>query len=128
MAKRFGFSAVAASLHFIRDNSDVCYVVDNSNSTFSAMATANGRIVSANMSSADFNVVSGNPGAILTVGRKGSQSVDGSGTATHVYLCTTSEARIDYVTEITDLVLASSGVVTLNTWNVTANQSATNTS
>ena len=128
MTKRFGYSAVAASVQYVAANSDVYYVLTSGGATFSAMSTTNGHIVSARVSAADFTIASGNPGVILTVGRKGMQTVDGSGTATHVYLCNTSAERINYVTEVTNLVLASSGVVTLNTWDVTANQTATNSS
>lgn len=127
MAKRFGFSAAAASLAYIRDNVNVCYVAESGGATFSALSTANGHIVSANVSSADLTIASATQGPVLTVGAKPSQTVHGSGTANHAYLCRTSGATILYVTEITSLELGSGGVVTLNSWTVTANQTATNT-
>ncbi len=128
MAKRFGFSAAAASIAYIRDNVDVCYVAESGGATFSALNTANGNIVSANVSAADLTIACANQGPVLTVGQKPSQAVDGSGTANHAYLVNVSAARILYVTEITSLELASGGVVTLNSWTVTVNQTATNSS
>ncbi len=127
MAKRFGFSAAAASIGYIRDNVNVVYIAESGGATFSALNTAAGNIVSANLSAADITITCAAQGPVMNVGAKASQAVDGSGTATHAYLCSTSGARILYVTEVTSLELASGGVVTLNAWTVTVNQTATNT-
>ena len=129
MAKRFGFSAAAASLAYVRDNSNTYYITGSGGAAnVSVLATANGHIVCANISAADFSIASGAQGPVLTIAAKSSQSVDGSGTGTHAYLCSTSGNRINYVTEMTSLVIASGGTVTIGTWTITANTTANNSS
>jgi len=129
MAKRMGFSAAAASLSYIRDNSTALWITGSGGAAnVSVLATANGHIVSANISAADFTIASANAGPVLTIAAKSSQSVDGSGTGTHLYLGSVSANRINYVTEMTSLVIASGGTVTIGTWTVTALQTANNSS
>ena len=126
MAKRFGYSAAAASLSYIRDNVDVIYVLGSGGASYAEVTASS--IVSANMSAADITIACANQGPVMTVGAKNNQAIEGSGTATHAYLVNTSAQRILYVTEITSQVLSSGNTVNLGTWTVTANQTASNSS
>lgn len=124
MAKYLGFSAASQNLAYIRDNSDVLYLTSAAGMDFSDV-TAN-KIVSADVSSADFTIASGAAGPVLTVGAKNSQSVEGSGEATHLYLTNTSAERIVLVTTVSSQVLASGNTVNIASWTVTALASANN--
>ena len=124
MVKRFGYSAASASLEYVRDNSDVCYLLSSGAATF-AQVTASS-IVSANISGADFTLASSSVGPALTIGAKTSQSVEGSGNATHLYLVSTSAQRINYITTVSAQILTSGNTVDIGSWSVTALQSANN--
>lgn len=124
MAKYLGFSAASQNLAYIRDNSQVMYLTSAAGMDY-ADCTAN-KIVSANVSSADFTIASGNAGPVMTVGAKNSQDVEGSGNATHLYLTSTSGQRILLVTTVSSQVLASGNTVNIASWTVTALASANN--
>ena len=126
MAKRFGFSAAAASLTYIRDNVDVGWVMGSGGATYQDCTAS--YIVSSNVSSADLTIACAAQGPVLTVGAKNNQLIEGSGTATHFYLVNSSAERILFITEITSQVLSSGNTVNLGTWTVTANQTANNSS
>ena len=75
MAKRYGYSAAAASLAYVRDNVDRLYVCTTAPATYSAAANQPQMIVSANVSSADITIASGSTGPVATVGAKNSQTI-----------------------------------------------------
>lgn len=122
MAKHMGFSANAAGLGYIRDNSDVMYLLSDSATSVSA----GNLIVSAVISGADLSIASGAQGAVLTIGAKNSQSIEGSGQATHLALQTVSGSRRLLLTTVSAQVLASGNTVNIASFTVTANASANN--
>lgn len=124
MAKFMGFSAARRSIEYVRDNSEVLYLVSAANYTGSTV-TAD-KIVCANVSSADFSIASGAAGPVLTVGAKNSQSIEGSGNATHLYLINPSANRVNIVTTVSAQVLASGNTVNIASFTVTALASANN--
>jgi hypothetical protein len=126
MAKRFGHSAAAASLAYIRDNASVIFVCGTAAASYSAASTQPQMIVSANVSSADFTIASGATGPVLTVGAKSSQTVEGSGSASHIVVARVSGTTLLYVTNVSAQVLASGNTVTLNSWTITQLTSANN--
>ena len=126
MAKRYGYSAAAASLGYIRDNASVLYVCTTAPASFSAAANQPQMIVSANVSSADFSLASGGTGPVLTIGAKNSQLIDSSGSATHLALARTSGSTLLYVTNVSSQVLASGNTVNVGSWTITNLQSANN--
>lgn len=126
MAKRFGFSAAARSLQYIRDESSVIYLSSTAPSSFSAAATQPQMIVSANISGADFTLASAATGAQLTVGAKNSITAEGSGTATHAILVSTSGSRLLYLTNVSAQVVASGNTVNIGSWVITLLASANN--
>lgn len=126
MAKKFGFSAAAASLTYIRDNSNVMYICASAPQSYSAAANQPNMIVSANVSAADLVVASGASGPTLTIGAKNSQTIEGSGSGTHVALVSTSATRLNYVTNCSAQVLASGNTVNLGSWVITQLASANN--
>lgn len=122
MAKHMGHSANAASLGYVRDNSDVMYLLSDSGNA----ASAGNIVVSAVVSSADFTLASAAQGAVLTIGAKNSQSIEGSGNATHLALQTVSGSRRLVLTTVSAQVLASGNTVNIASWTITANASANN--
>ena len=126
MAKYLGYSALSSWLRYIRDNSDVMYLASGAGHAYATLTGANGYIVSANVSAADFSIASANAGSVLTIGAKNSQPVEGSGLANHLYLVTTSGSRIVFVTTVSAQVLASGNTVNIGSTTVTANASASN--
>ena len=122
MAKMMGFSANRASLAYVRDNSDVLYLLSNSGD----VASAGNIIVSAVVSSADFTLASAAQGVVMTIGAKNSQSIEGSGNATHLALQTVSGSRRCLLTTVSAQILASGNTVNIASWTVTANCSANN--
>lgn len=122
MAKMLGFSANAQSLAYVRDNADVLYLLSDSANEVSA----GNIVVSAVVSSADFAITSAAQGALLTIGAKNSQTIEGSGNATHLALQTVSATRRLVLTTVSAQVLASGGTVNIASWTVTANASANN--
>lgn len=127
MAKRLGFSAVSQNIRYVAQNADVMYLVTTGTEVSgSAAGGGQAHIVSCNVSSADFTVASAAQGAVLTVGAKNSQIVDGSGTATHLILVSTSGTRFLLQTTVSSQVLASGNTVNIASWTVTANASANN--
>jgi hypothetical protein len=126
MAKRYGYSAAAASLAYVRDNATVLYVCTTAPNTFSAASTQPQMIVSANVSSADITIASGGTGPVATIGAKNSQTIDSSGSATHLALVSTSGSRLLFVTNVSSQVLASGNTVNIGSWTITQLQSANN--
>lgn len=126
MAKYLGYSALSSWLRYIRDNSDALYLANGAGKSYATLTGANGFIVSANVSSADFTVASAAAGAVLTIGAKNSQAVEGSGNADHLYFVTVSSSRIVFVTTVSAQILASGNTVNIGSTTVTANMSATN--
>jgi hypothetical protein len=126
MAKKFGFSAAAASLAYIRDNASVMMICASAPQSYSAAANQPNKIVSANVSGADFTVASGASGPTLTVGAKNSQAIEGSGSGTHVALVSTSATRLLYVTNCSAQVLSSGNTVNIGSWVITQLSSANN--
>jgi hypothetical protein len=122
MAKHMGWSANRSSIAYVRDNSDVMYLLSDSANS----ATAGNIVVSAVVSSADFAVASAAQGAVMTIGAKNSQSIEGSGNATHLALQTVSGGRRLLLTTVSAQVLASGNTVNIASWTVTANASANN--
>ena len=122
MAKHMGFSANRASSAYIRDNADVMYLLSNSGTD----ASAGNIIVSAVVSSADFTIASAAQGVVMTIGAKNSQSIEGSGNATHLALQTVSGSRRLILTTVSAQVLASGNTVNIASWTVTSNASASN--
>ena len=122
MAKMMGFSANRASLAYVRDNSDVLYLLSNSGD----VASAGNIIVSAIVSGADFTLASATQGVVMTIGAKNSQSIEGSGNATHLALQTVSCSRRCLLTTVSAQILASGNTVNIASWTVTANCSANN--
>lgn len=117
-----GYSANRASLGYVRDNADVMYLLINSANE----ATAGNIVVSAVVSSADFTIASAAQGAVMTIGAKNSQSIEGSGNATHLALQSVSGSRRLILTTVSAQVLASGNTVNVASWTVTANASANN--
>ena len=122
MAKHMGFSANAASVAYVRDNADVMYLLINSAND----ASAGNIVVSAVVSGADFTIASAAQGVVMTVGAKNSQSIEGSGNATHLALQTVSGTRRLVLTTVSAQVLASGNTVNIASWTVTSNASASN--
>lgn len=122
MAKMMGHSANRASLAYIRDNADVCYLLINSAND----ASAGNIVVSAVVSSADFTIASAAQGAVMTIGAKNSQGIEGSGAVTHLALQTVSGTRRLVLTTVSAQTLASGNTVNIGSWTVTANASANN--
>lgn len=128
MAKYLGWSALTQNFRYIQANAadTVLYLADVATYNGGQIVTANGHIVSANISGADFTLASANAGAVLTVGAKNNQTVEGSGNATHLYLVTTSATRVQLVTTVSAQILASGNTVNVASWTVTALMSANN--
>lgn len=120
--KFMGFSALSQSLRYIRDNSDVLYLITDS----AQSVTAGNLVVSANVSAADFTIASAAVGAVMTVGAKNSQNVEGSGNVTHLRLQTTSGSRYLLTTTVSSQILASGNTVNVASFTVTALASANN--
>lgn len=126
MAKKFGFSAAAASLAYIRDNATRMYICASAPQSFSAASNQPNMIVSANVSAADFALASAATGAQLTIGAKPSQAIEGSGTATHAALVGTSGSVLLYVVNVSAKVLASGDTVSTTSFTITVLASANN--
>lgn len=129
MAKFYGYTAARTPLEYIRDNADVLYVMPSAQGGIDAITWADvtaSNIVSANVSSADFSIASSSVGPALTIGAKNGQSIEGSGTATHLLLGNTSAQRVLYVTTVSAQVLSSGNTVDIGSWTVTSLQSANN--
>ena len=122
MAKMMGFSANRASVAYVRDNADVMYLLTNS----AEAATAGNIVVSAVVSSADFTIGSAAQGVVMTIGAKNSQSIEGSGNATHLALQSVSGSRRLILTTVSAQVLASGNTVNIASWTCTSNSSANN--
>ena len=122
MAKHMGFSANRASVGYVRDNSDVMYLLTDSANA----ASAGNIVVSAVVSSADFTIASAAQGVVMTIGAKNSQSIEGSGNATHLVLQSVSGTRRLIQTTVSAQILASGNTVNIASWTVTANASANN--
>ena len=122
MAKMMGFSANRASVAYVRDNADVMYLLTNSGD----VASAGNIVVSAVVSSADFAIASAAQGVVMTIGAKNSQSIEGSGNATHLALQSVSGTRRLLLTTVSAQILASGNTVNVASWTVTANASANN--
>lgn len=127
MAKRLGFSAVSQNIRYVAANADVMYLV-TTNTEVSGSAAGGGQahVVSCNVSGADFTIASAAQGALLTVGAKNSQTVEGSGNVSHLILVSTSASRFLLQTTVSAQVLASGNTVNVASWSVTANISANN--
>lgn len=117
-----GWSANRASLAYVRDNADVLYLLSNSGTE----ATVGNIIVSAVVSGADFTLACAAQGTVFTIGAKNSQSIEGSGNATHLALQTVSATRRLVLTTVSAQILASGNTVNIASWTVTANASANN--
>jgi len=117
-----GFSANRASVGYVRDNSDVMYLLTDSANA----ASAGNIVVSAVVSSADFTIASAAQGVVMTIGAKNSQSIEGSGNATHLVLQSVSGTRRLIQTTVSAQILASGNTVNIASWTVTANASANN--
>ena len=126
MAKRFGFSAAARSLQYIRDEAAVMYLCSTAPASYSAASTQPQMIVSANVSAADLVLASASTGAQLTVAAKNSQTAEGSGTATHVAVVSVSGSRLLYITNVSSQVVASGNTVNIGSWVITVLASANN--
>jgi hypothetical protein len=126
MAKRYGYSAAAASLAYVRDNASVVYVCTTAPASFSAASNQPQMIVSANVSSADLTIASGGTGPVLTIGAKNSQTIESSGSATHLAIARTSGSTLLFVTNVSSQVLASGNTVNIGSWTITQLQSANN--
>ena len=128
MAKYLGWSALTNNFRFIIGNANetVMYLADVTTYTGSTVTANTHAIVSANVSGADFTLASANAGAVMTVGAKNNQNVEGSGNATHLYLITPSANRLMLVTTVSAQILASGNTVNIASWTVTALMSANN--
>ena len=126
MAKKFGFSAAAASLAYVRDNGDRMYICGSAPQSYSAASNQPNMIVSANMSGADYTIASAATGAQLTIGAKTSQTIEGSGTATHAAIVNVSASRLLYVVNVSSKVLASGDSVSTTSFTITVLASANN--
>jgi len=126
MSKKYGFSAAAASLAYIRDNANTIFVCTTAPQSYSAAANQPQMIVSAGASAADFVITSAATGALLTIASKTGQTIDGSGNATHLAVVSTSGSRLLYVTNVSAQVLSSGNTVTINSWTITNLASANN--
>lgn len=126
MAKKFGFSAAAASLGYIRDNANIIFLCGSAPQSYSAASNQPNMIVSANVSASDFTLASAATGAQLTLGAKSSQSVEGSGTATHMAIVQSSGSRLLYVCNGSAKVLASGDTVSTTSLVITLLASANN--
>jgi hypothetical protein len=126
MAKKFGFSAAAASLAYIRDNANILFICASAPQSYSAASNEPNMIVSANISAADFTLASAATGAELTIGAKPSQAVEGSGLATHIALVKSSGTALLYVVNGSAKVLASGDSVSTTSFTITVLASANN--
>lgn len=122
MAKYLGYSANSSWLRYIRDNADVMYLTLNAATT----PTAGSIVVSANISAADFTIASAAAGAVMTIGAKNNQTIEGSGNVTHIYLGTASASRCLLYSTVSSQILASGNTVNIASWTVTALASANN--
>ena len=126
MAKYYGYSAARASLAYVRDNAEKLMVCTTAPASYSAAVNQPQMIVSANVSAADFSIASGSTGPVMTIGAKNSQSIESSGSATHLALVSTSGTRMLFVTNVSSQVLASGNTVNIGSWTITQLQSANN--
>lgn len=126
MSKKYGYSAAAASLAYIRDNANTIFVCGSAPQAYSAAANQPNMIVSAGCSTADFVITSAATGALLTIAAKTGFTIDGSGNATHLAVVSTSGTRLLYVTNVSAQVLSSGNTVTINSWTITNLASANN--
>lgn len=126
MSKKYGFSAAAASLAYIRDNATTIFVCSSAPQSYSAASNQPNMIVSAGASAADFVITSAATGALLTIAAKTGHTIDGSGTATHLAVVSVSGSRLLYVTNASSQVLSSGNTVTINSWTITNLASANN--
>lgn len=129
MAKYLGWSTLTQNFRYIVANAGemILYLAPSATLTFTQLtANASAYIVSALVSGADFVLASAAAGAVLTVGAKNNQTVEGSGNATHLYLTTSSGNRILLVTTVSAQILASGNTVNIGSWTVTALMSANN--
>ncbi len=124
MSKYLGYTTLIQSLNYIKTNATVLYLSDVSTRTAASIVTNNNYIVSCNVSSTDFTVTSATLGAVLSVGAKNNQLVEGSGNATHLYLIKSGELIL--VTTVSAQILASGNTVNIGAWTVTALASANN--
>ena len=126
MVKRFGHSAAAAALGYIRDNSQVLRLTSTAPASYSAAANEPQLIVSANVSATDFTLASGASGPTLTLAAKSGQAIHGSGTATHAVLTKTSGTALLYVVNVSAQVLSSGNTVNTGALVITMLTSANN--
>ena len=124
MSKFAGFSALSSWLRYVRDNAAVLYLDINS----ATESSSGNKVVSANISAADFTIASCPQGAVMTIGAKNNQPIEFSGNVTHLKI-TASTAGIGtflLMTTVSAQILASGNTVNIASWTVTANQSANN--
>ena len=135
MAKYLGWSSLTQNFRYIISNAGemILYLAPSSTLTVAQLtALGSAFIVSALVSATDFTLASANAGAVLTIGAKNNQLVEGSGNATHLYLVTSSggaaaaTGRILLVTTVSAQILASGNTVNIASWTVTALMSANN--
>ena len=126
MAKYLGYQTLIQRMNDIKNNANRLYIANAAGLSYAALTGANGYIVSANCSSADFTIASAANGATLTMVAKNNQNIEGSGLATHLYLVESSASRILLVTDGNSQVLASGNTINLSSWTMTSLASANN--
>ena len=126
MAKYLGYQTLIQRMNDIKNNANRLYIANAAGLSYASLTGANGYIVSANCSSADFTIASAANGATLTMAAKNNQNIEGSGLATHLYLVESSASRILLVTDGNNQVLATGNTINISSWTMTSLASANN--
>jgi hypothetical protein len=116
LAQRLGFSAARSVLSYVRDNANVLFICTTAPSSFSAASNQPQKIVSANVSSDDFSIVSGVEGPRFVLKSK-TVTIEGSGSASHAVLAKSSGSTILATTDVCgSVVLTSGNVLVVPAW------------
>jgi hypothetical protein len=116
--QRFGFSAAAATLAYIRDNSNRLFIATTAPNSYSAASTQPQMIASGAVAAGNFTLVSGEPGPTLTLDAQ-TIFVEGSGSASHAILARSSGSTILAVTEVCGTQnIASGNTIAFGAWEI----------
>jgi len=123
MAKWLGFNTARTSLDKIRDDATQYYVLTSAIYTHAEIASH--ALVSANVSAADFIIVSAVTGPQLIVGAKNGQPITADGISNHLVL--TNGSEIMYLTDCSARSLENGDTANIGSWTIDVLQSANNT-
>jgi hypothetical protein len=118
MAKSVHDDVLDAALGYIRTNCDKMTACSAQPGSY-AEGNASLALADVAMTTGDFDIADGDTsGRKVTVGQKTGATVDGTGTATHVALLDTANARLLYVTTCANQVLTAGNSMTFQAWDI----------